>query len=183
MNAPGASAGDFFVGLQAPDGSSTGAEVWQCKFHTAGEKVTHALFQQEYKKSVSAQDFFMFITTARTNNFIFSENSAIVDVDNWFVYFRLSANRLFMFHQVNVGDSRQKKWKKQLQLSSFCGCKTAENIPMADIDCLTGLINLAINTKHSFYRAYTDGHTILDQSLSHILLCIKLLMRTVTAFP
>ena len=146
--------------------------------HTAGEKLNYTFFQQEYQKLVSVKDFSMLITTARTNNFIFSENSAIVDV-----YFRLSANRLFMFHQVNVGDSRQKKWKKQLQLSSFCGCKTAENIPMADIDCLTGLINLAINTKHSFYRAYTDGHTILDQSLSHILLCIKLLMRTVTAFP
>ena len=109
VNAPGASAGDFFVGLQAPDGSSTGAEVWQCKFHTASEKVTHSLFQQEYKKSVSAQDFFMFITTARTNNFILPENSGIVDADNWFVYFGPWANRLFMFHQVHVGDSRQKK--------------------------------------------------------------------------
>lgn len=109
VNAPGASAGDLFVGLQAPDGSSTGAEVWQCKFRTAGEKITHALFQQEYKKSVSAKDFFMLITTARTDNFILPKNSGIVDADNLFVYFGPWANRLFMFHQVNVGDSRQKK--------------------------------------------------------------------------
>ena len=57
----------------------------------------------------------MLITTARTNNFIFSENSAIVDVDNWFVYFRLSANRLFMFRQVNIGDTRQKKRKNDYE--------------------------------------------------------------------
>lgn len=84
---------DFFVGLQAPDGSPTGAEVWQCKFHTAGENITHALFQQEYKKSVSAKDIFMLITTARTDNFILPKNSGIVDADNWFVYFGPWANK------------------------------------------------------------------------------------------
>lgn len=115
MNAPGASAGDFFVGLQAPDGSPRGAEVWQCKFRTAGEKITHALFQQEYKKSVSAKDFFMLITTARTDNFILPKNSGIVDADNWFVYFRLWTNRLFMFRQVNIGDTRQKKRKNDYE--------------------------------------------------------------------
>ena len=123
VNTPGASAGDFFVGLQAPDGSPTGAEVWQCKFRTAGEKITHALFQQEYKKSESAKDFFMLITTARTDNFILPKNSGIVDADNWFVDFGPWANRLFMFHQVNVGGSRQKKRKNDYDYQDLMDAK------------------------------------------------------------
>lgn len=105
VNAASASAGDFFVGLQAPDGSSTGVEVCQCKYHTA-DNVTQALFRQEYKKSVSAQDFFMLFTTVETSNFTLPKNSGIVDAGNWFDYFGPWASRLLMFHQLILGDGR-----------------------------------------------------------------------------
>lgn len=117
VNAANAPGGDFFVGLQAPDGSPTGVEVCQCKYYTA-DTVTEALFRQEYEKSVSAQDFFMLFTTAETSNFTLPKNSGIVDAGNWFDYFGPWANRLFMFHQVILGDdspslTNQKKRKKE----------------------------------------------------------------------
>lgn len=66
------------MGLQAPDGSSTGIEVCQCKYYTA-DNVTEALFRQEYEKSVSAEDLFMLFTTTETSNFTLPKNSGIVD--------------------------------------------------------------------------------------------------------
>ena len=65
----------------------------------------------------------MLITTARTDNFILPKNSGIVDADNWFVYFGPWANRLFMFHQVNVGGSRQKKRKNDYDYQDLMDAK------------------------------------------------------------
>lgn len=104
MNAANAPAGNFFVGLQAPDGLPTGSEVSQCKLYTADQKATNDLFQREYDKSVSGRDFFMFITTAESEEFPLLENSGIVHAGNWFAYYGPWANRLFMFHRVFVSD-------------------------------------------------------------------------------
>lgn len=41
------------------------------------KKITHALFHQELKKSVSAQDIFILITTARTDKFNLPKNSGM----------------------------------------------------------------------------------------------------------
>jgi hypothetical protein len=43
VNGPSATGGDFFVGLQAPDGSSRGVEVSQCKYFTT-HTVTRTCF-------------------------------------------------------------------------------------------------------------------------------------------
>jgi hypothetical protein len=92
----------FFVGLQAPDGSSRGVEVSQCKYYTT-HTVTKDLFWREYKKSVSAEGFFILFTTSETCDFDLPKNSGIVDAGNWFAYFGPWANRLFLFHQIVVG--------------------------------------------------------------------------------
>lgn len=52
-------------------------------------------------RSQRLHDFFMLFTAAETSNFTLPR---IVDPGNWVDYFGPWANRLFIFHQVIVGD-------------------------------------------------------------------------------
>lgn len=90
---------------QAPDGSSTGAEGSDCASFTLRAKKNHSRLVPSRIEKVGF----------RTGHFHTRHNCKDRQVQSpeelGDVYFRPWANRLFMFHRVNVGENRQKERK------------------------------------------------------------------------
>ena len=103
LNAPSASAGDFFLSIQTPAQRSTSfrrfraklCEAGQCKF--VKEKLNKETYNEERSKSAGPDDFFILYTTSETSDDIaLPDRSGLVDKSCWMSYFGPFASRAFI---------------------------------------------------------------------------------------
>ena len=107
LNAPSASAGDFFLSVQTPTQQFTSfwrfqseivREVGQCKF--VKEKLNEKMYNEERNKSAGPADFFMLYTTAETpDDIALPDRSGLVGKSSWNSYFGPFAGRAFIASQ------------------------------------------------------------------------------------
>ena len=101
LNAPSASAGDFFLSIQTPAQpfrhyqSEIVREVGQCKFINGGLNKT--TYNEERNKSAGPADFFILYTTAETpDDIALPDRSGLVDRSSWKSYFGPFAGRAYI---------------------------------------------------------------------------------------
>ena len=104
LNAPNASAGDFFLSIQTPAGRSTPfrrfqskivREVGQCKF--VKDKLKMETYTEEREKSIGPDDFFMLYTTTKApDDIALPDRSGLVDESCWMSYFGPLAGRAYI---------------------------------------------------------------------------------------
>jgi len=112
LNAPSASAGDFFLSIwtsvRRPRGfeSETVREVGQCKFVKA--KLNKETYTEERNKSAGRDDFFMLYTqTESLDDMVLPDRSGLVDKSCWMSYFGPFAGRAYIASRRGTRDEAE----------------------------------------------------------------------------